>query len=73
MPTANRRFAAGGCSKRSLAQDNQTTNESAANTKVVVLWWPLLVAAVLMIFSFWLGGMSKLYNLRKQADKRINY
>jgi len=56
-----------------LAQDNQSNNASAANTKTVVLWWPLIVAAVLVIFSFWLGSMNKLVSLRKQAEKRIQY
>lgn len=56
-----------------LAQDNQTSSDAAANTRVVILWWPILVAAALVIFSFWLGARSKLESLRKQAEKRVNY
>jgi hypothetical protein len=61
-----------------LAQDNQQgtgTNAAAAatSTRTVVLWWPLFVAGVLVIFSFWLGARNNLSKLRKQAEKRINY
>lgn len=56
-----------------LAQDNQVTKSAAPATRNVVLWWPLMVSFGLIIFSFFLGSRSRLYTLRKQAEKRINY
>lgn len=56
-----------------LAQDNQVSASSTTKTKVVIIWWPVVVAVVMVIFSFWLGSRNKLENLRKQAEKRINY
>jgi hypothetical protein len=56
-----------------LAQDSQEAKTEAATTKTVVLWWPTIAAFALVILSFWLGSMSKLISLRKQAEKRVNY
>lgn len=61
-----------GVANGALAQDNQkTTGTIVTRTKVV--WWPLAVAGALVIVSFWLGGRFMLVNLRKQAEKRIQY
>jgi hypothetical protein len=57
-----------------LSQEALSSNgTSTIVTKVVVLWWPVAIAAVLVIISFWLGSRNKLVNLRKQAEKRIQY
>lgn len=37
------------------------------------LWIPLVVAAILVLISYWLGGRSKLITLQRQAEKRVQY
>jgi hypothetical protein len=56
-----------------LSQDNQANANSTTPTRTVVIWWPVVAAAVMVILSFWLGARHKLEDLRKQAEKRINY
>ena len=55
-----------------LVQDDQG---DGANTTVrtIIIWWPLIVAAFLVLLSFWLGRRHQLVSLRKQAEKRVNY
>lgn len=52
------------------------TSQNSGNTttvKTVIIWWPLIIAVVMVFISFWLGGRFKLENLRRQAEKRISY
>jgi len=55
-----------------LSQTEQSSGNSVV-TKTTVLWWPMLIAVAFVGFSFWLGGRFKLENLRREADKRIQY
>jgi hypothetical protein len=61
-----------GVGNGALAQDNQADN-GATVIRTVYVWWPLIISAVLIMLSFWLGGRNKLETLRRQAEKRINY
>lgn len=56
-----------------LAQDANSTGSGGTATRTVILWWPILGAAGLVIVAFWLGGLHKLENLRRDAEKRIQY
>jgi len=53
-----------------IVQNNQSSS-SSGSTKVVVLYWPLYVAFVLIILSFWLGGRSRMLSERRQAERRL--
>lgn len=61
-----------GVGNGTLAQDNQI-NSSTTVVKTTVVWWPVLVASVFVVLSFWLGGRFKLEQLRRQAEKRVQY
>ncbi|MDB5182457.1 MAG: Fibronectin type protein [Candidatus Saccharibacteria bacterium] len=56
-----------------LSQVDQLSKTNTPTTKNVILWWPTIAAFALVVLSFWLGSMSRLISLRKQAEKRINY
>lgn len=62
-----------GVANGALAQDNQGDSSSTQSAKVVIMWWPVAVAFVLVIVSFWLGGSYRVEGLRRQAEKRIQY
>jgi hypothetical protein len=61
-----------GVANGALTQDNQKTSGTVV-TRTKIVWWPLAVGGVLVFVSFWLGGKFMLVNLRKQAEKRIQY
>ena len=61
-----------GVGNGALAQDNQNT-AGGTTTRTMVVWWPVLIALVFVVVSFWLGGRHKLETLRRQAEKRIQY
>lgn len=61
-----------GVGNGALAQDNQGNIDNAV-IQTRVIWWPLVVALVFIVVSFWLGGRFKLEQLRRQAEKRVSY
>lgn len=61
-----------GVGNGALAQDTQETG-AGTTVRTVYVWWPLMIAAGLIVVSFWLGNRSKLMSLRRQADQRIQY
>jgi hypothetical protein len=38
-------------------------------TKVIIIWWPVLLMLPLIVASYWLGRRSELYTLRKTLEK----
>lgn len=43
-------------------------NTSSVITKVIVLWWPILLVLPLLLTSFWLGRRHQLYVLRRELE-----
>ncbi len=43
-------------------------NTSSVITKVIVLWWPILLVLPLLFTSFWLGRRHQLYVLRRELE-----
>ena len=62
-----------GVANGAVSKVSQTTAGGSTSTKQVFLWWPMLIAGVLIIFSFWLGRRDQLENLRHQAENRVRY
>lgn len=61
-----------GVANGALSQDTQgKADNTVIQTRTV--WWPLLIALVFILISFWLGGRYKLEQLRRQAEKRVQY
>lgn len=38
-------------------------------TKVIIIWWPVLLMLPLIVAAYWLGRRSELYTLRKSLEK----
>lgn len=51
---------------------SQENTDSAGESKVVIryVWWPLIIAAVFVLFSFWLGRKAKLRDIERSANRR---
>ena len=63
---------ANGALGKSEAANTGSANGATGNvtTKVIVLWWPVLVSLPLLIITFWLGRRHELFVLRKQFENR---
>lgn len=57
---------ANGATQTGGSDSGKTSGSS--QTKVVVLWWPVLLIIPLLFASFWLGRRNELYVLRKELD-----
>jgi len=51
----------------------QSADDKTSTTRTVIIWWPMVIAAVAVCISFWLGRKDQLHKLRKEADKHIKY
>jgi len=49
---------------------DNTTAPKAETTKTVVVWWPMGLAIILVIFSFWLGRRQKLHELTRTLEDK---
>lgn len=58
-----------GVANGALVQDNQSGTSNAANTKTVIVWWPLLLSIPMVLLAFWLGKRHELYVLRRRLEQ----
>lgn len=49
-------------------QDTGSTG-GTERIRTIILWWPLIVAAVLIFVTFWLGKRHELSRLKRQAER----
>lgn len=61
-----------GVANGSLGQDNSGSKDGTV-IRTVIIWWPMIIAAFLIIISFWLGRKDQLRSLRKEAERRTQY
>lgn len=54
-----------------LSQDNTKNIAPSTSVRTAYVWWPLIVAGVMICFSFWLGARYQLGRLRDEAEKHI--
>lgn len=45
------------------------TNTKTSQTRVIIIWWPMLVLLPLIGLAFWAGQRNELYVLRKQLER----
>ncbi len=62
-----------GVGNGALSQDLGQTTGAKETVRVVYIWWPIIVAGLMILVSFWLGSRHRLERLRRQADERIQY
>ncbi len=55
-----------------LDQDS-TGGNSDTITRVIIIWWPMIIAVAMIIAAFFLGRRHQLNALRKEMEDRIHY
>lgn len=59
-----------GVANGKAAQGSATgTNTNSSITKVIVIWWPMLLLLPLIPLAFWSGQRNELYVLRKKLER----
>ena len=52
-----------------LSQSDSSSSSGVVMRKIII-WWPMIIAGVMVCVSFWLGRRDKLRSLRKEAERR---
>jgi len=52
------------------AVSDNTSGTKPETVKTVIVWWPMLIAILLIMLSFWLGRRHKLYELSKTLEDK---
>lgn len=47
-----------------------TSNTNSTITRVIIIWWPMLLLLPLIPLAFWAGQRNELYVLRKQLERQ---
>lgn len=53
-----------------LASQDNGASETDTQIKYVYLWWPMIIAGIFVIISYWLGRRAKLHDLERSANRR---
>ena len=52
-----------------ISQSNATKSNTTVITKII--WWPMIIAAVMVLISFWMGHKDQLRKMRLEAERRV--
>ncbi len=53
-----------------LASQDNTSNSAGNVVKTEYVWWPIVIAGVFVLLSYWLGRRAKLHDLKRSASRR---